>query len=193
MSHIPKGKIVLLGDDHTGKSSLAMRMQTGEFQNDFTATIGATFGSITDKTRNISLQLWDTAGQERFNQFLPLYTRNADIVLVCMETFVDTSVTNYHHIISDHAPDVHVIYVITKSDCFEESEERKYALTRLQNYIRDSEQNPTNSFEFHTTSAKTGQGTSELLQRLYDIILETGISGQTNMSVDDSNMCCRMM
>ncbi|KAG6880263.1 hypothetical protein C0992_001832 [Termitomyces sp. T32_za158] len=59
-------KIVLLGDQSVGKTSLITRFMYDTFDNTYQATIGIDFLSKTMylEDRTVRLQLWDTAGQE---------------------------------------------------------------------------------------------------------------------------------
>ena len=63
---LTKYKIVFLGEQGVGKTSLITRFMYDTFDDHYQATIGIDFLSKTmyldDKT--IRLQLWDTAGQE---------------------------------------------------------------------------------------------------------------------------------
>ena len=57
-------KVCVIGDTDVGKTSLSMRYCHGEFPENSTPTIGASFLQkrvIIDGTE-ISLQIWDTAG-----------------------------------------------------------------------------------------------------------------------------------
>jgi Ras-related protein Rab-5C len=60
-------KMVLLGHQSVGKSSLVLRFVKGQYHEFQETTIGAAFltqtVSVDDMT--IKLELWDTAGQER--------------------------------------------------------------------------------------------------------------------------------
>ena len=66
-------KLVLLGGQSVGKTSLTLRFVDGKFTSGQTSTIVAAFLSKTlqleDET--IKLEIWDTAGQERFNSLVP--------------------------------------------------------------------------------------------------------------------------
>jgi small GTP-binding protein len=66
---IPKGakpyKVILVGAQASGKSSLLHRMVEGRFEEGYTTTIGVDFKTVVVQTglRKIALQIWDTAGQ----------------------------------------------------------------------------------------------------------------------------------
>jgi len=73
-------KIIVVGDQNTGKTSLIERYTHGIFDKMYKATIGVDF-CLKDLKWNsntqISLQLWDIAGQERFTNLTRMYYREA--------------------------------------------------------------------------------------------------------------------
>jgi len=77
-------KILLLGSQGVGKSSLLARFADNEFLDTYRTTVGVDFKirtvEIDDKT--IKLQLWDTAGQERFKTVTNTYFRGAHGVIL---------------------------------------------------------------------------------------------------------------
>ncbi|XDT47386.1 Ras family [Nakaseomyces glabratus] len=81
---LTKYKIVFLGEQGVGKTSLITRFMYDTFDDNYQATIGIDFLSKTmyldDKT--IRLQLWDTAGQERFRSLIPSYIRDSRVAIV---------------------------------------------------------------------------------------------------------------
>jgi len=77
-----KMKLVMLGNTAVGKSSIVERYVFGRFVPcHHTSTIGAQFNTkrVADKYR---VDIWDTAGQERFRTLIPMYVRNAHIVVI---------------------------------------------------------------------------------------------------------------
>ena len=69
-------KVCIIGDTDVGKTSLSMRYCHGEFPENATPTIGASFlqRRVAVDGTEISLQIWDTAGQERFRSMAPMVT-----------------------------------------------------------------------------------------------------------------------
>ncbi len=67
-------KVCIIGDTDVGKTSLSMRYCHGEFPENATPTIGASFlqRRVAVDGTEISLQIWDTAGQERFRSMAPM-------------------------------------------------------------------------------------------------------------------------
>ena len=72
-------KVCIIGDTDVGKTSLSMRYCHGEFPENSTPTIGASFlqKRVLVDSAEINLQIWDTAGQERFRSMAPMYYRGA--------------------------------------------------------------------------------------------------------------------
>lgn len=88
MSSALEAKIVVLGAQGVGKTSLVVRYCQGAFNPAQTvSTVGASFltkrviDSDTDTV--VRLQIWDTAGQERFRSISRLYYRNANACILC--------------------------------------------------------------------------------------------------------------
>ncbi|XP_045476939.1 GTP-binding protein ryh1-like [Harmonia axyridis] len=81
---VQKYKLVLLGEQSVGKTSLITRFMYDSFDNSYQATVGIDFLSKTvyvqDKT--VRLQLWDTAGQERFRSLIPSYIRDSNVAVI---------------------------------------------------------------------------------------------------------------
>lgn len=81
---VAKYKLVFLGDQSVGKTSIITRFMYDKFDNTYQATIGIDFLSKTMylEDRTVRLQLWDTAGQERFRCLLPSYIRDSSVAVV---------------------------------------------------------------------------------------------------------------
>ena len=82
-------KVVLLGDQGVGKSSLVLRFVTNNFKVNSDATIGASFMSKMimvpngdNETIPINFKIWDTAGQEKYHSLAPMYYRGAAAAIV---------------------------------------------------------------------------------------------------------------
>nr|ABD65440.1 Rab21-like [Suberites domuncula] len=79
-----EAKVVVLGSQGVGKTSLVLRHVSNTFTQSVSPTIGASFFtfSMTVTGYRIKLQLWDTAGQERFRSMAPMYYRRANAALI---------------------------------------------------------------------------------------------------------------
>uniref|UniRef100_A0A8C6U203 Rab6 n=1 Tax=Neogobius melanostomus TaxID=47308 RepID=A0A8C6U203_9GOBI len=80
-----KFKLVFLGEQSVGKTSLITRFMYDSFDNTYQATIGIDFLSKTmyleDRTVN-KVAVVDTAGQERFRSLIPSYIRDSAAAVV---------------------------------------------------------------------------------------------------------------
>ncbi|KAL4787149.1 P-loop containing nucleoside triphosphate hydrolase protein [Aspergillus varians] len=90
MSSSLEAKIVVLGAQGVGKTSLVQRYVKNAFNASTTAsTVGASFVTkrVLDSTSDtlVRLQIWDTAGQERFRSISRLYYRGANACLLCYD------------------------------------------------------------------------------------------------------------
>ncbi|KAI8337551.1 small GTPase superfamily [Chlamydoabsidia padenii] len=79
-----EAKVVILGSQGVGKTSLAVRYISRTFAPYYTSTIGASFmkKKLTVDNCRVRLQIWDTAGQERFRAMSQLYYRGAHAALL---------------------------------------------------------------------------------------------------------------
>jgi len=77
-------KCVLLGSCGVGKSSIILRSIRNQFYDVIDTTIGAAYNQriIGSGNRRYRLEIWDTAGQERFDSLMPMYYRDAYIVII---------------------------------------------------------------------------------------------------------------
>lgn len=88
------GRVIVIGDSRTGKSSLLRRYFTNEFKRNEKSTIGVDFRMINKKIDNkydIKLQIWDTAGQERFNSIIEHFFRDTTCVVLVYDITNTTS------------------------------------------------------------------------------------------------------
>jgi small GTP-binding protein len=91
-------RLVFIGDQSVGKTSIISRFQFDTFDDHYQTTIGIDFVSKTVPVDDgtVRLQLWDTAGQERFRSLIPSYIRDSHVAVVVFditnrESFESTS------------------------------------------------------------------------------------------------------
>ncbi|XP_042065202.1 ras-related protein RABH1b-like, partial [Salvia splendens] len=105
VSALDKYKLVFLGDQSIGKTSIITRFVHDIFDDTYQATIGVDFLSkiinIEDQT-TVRLQLWDTAGNEIFRISLPGYIRDSSVAVIVYDitTTSDPTFNNYNRLIS---------------------------------------------------------------------------------------------
>ncbi|KAA3471259.1 Ras-related GTP-binding family protein [Gossypium australe] len=113
VSALAKYKLVFLGDQSVGKTSIITRFMYDKFDNTYQipfppivslfysllsvnqATIGIDFLSKTMylEDRTVRLQLWDTAGQERFRSLIPSYIRDSSVAVIVYDV---ASMLSFH-------------------------------------------------------------------------------------------------
>eukprot|EP00019_Armaparvus_languidus_P000440 CAMPEP_0168589616 /NCGR_PEP_ID=MMETSP0420-20121227/6107_1 /TAXON_ID=498008 /ORGANISM="Pessonella sp." /LENGTH=200 /DNA_ID=CAMNT_0008625175 /DNA_START=76 /DNA_END=678 /DNA_ORIENTATION=- len=84
MSKVFQFKLVLLGEQAAGKSSLVLRFVKGAFVEYQESTIGAAFltQTVCLNDTTVKFEIWDTAGQERYHSLAPMYYRGAQAAIV---------------------------------------------------------------------------------------------------------------
>lgn len=160
---LQKFKLVFLGEQSVGKTSLITRFMYDSFDNSYQATIGIDFLSKTMylEDRTIRLQLWDTAGQERFRSLIPSYIRDSSVAIVVYDITNATSFQQTSKWIDDvrteRGSDVIIVLVGNKTDLsdkrqvsFEEGERRAKELNVM----------------FVETSAKAGYNIKQMFRRI---------------------------
>lgn len=100
MDTYTKYKVVVIGDTSVGKSSILSRFVHNSFSDYGEHTIGAAFLSkkiVNNNNEVIKFDLWDTAGQERYRSLVPMYYRDASVVIIVyditsMDTFINAKI-----------------------------------------------------------------------------------------------------
>ncbi|KAF1799138.1 ras family-domain-containing protein [Mucor lusitanicus] len=158
-----KFKLVFLGEQSVGKTSLITRFMYDTFDNTYQATIGIDFLSKTMylEDRTVRLQLWDTAGQERFRSLIPSYIRDSSVAVVVYDITSRTSFQNTSKWIEDvraeRGAEVIIVLVGNKTDLNDKRE-----VTLEEGEKRASECN----IMFIETSAKAGHNVKTLFRRI---------------------------
>jgi small GTP-binding protein len=166
-----KVKVVFLGESGVGKTAILKRYHQNSFSADFETTVGIDFFgrflSINGST--IHLLLWDTAGQEKYKALAPSYIRGCSIAVLVFDVTspesYDAAVHEVDHVRSIRNDDAVLFLVANKIDL-----EGKVSLDAATQFAED------NNCVFFKTSAKTGENTDELFQRMAESALERGIA-----------------
>eukprot|EP00993_Chasmostoma_nieuportense_P003776 NODE_4479_length_781_cov_36.960245_g4320_i0.p1 GENE.NODE_4479_length_781_cov_36.960245_g4320_i0~~NODE_4479_length_781_cov_36.960245_g4320_i0.p1 ORF type:complete len:221 (+),score=47.82 NODE_4479_length_781_cov_36.960245_g4320_i0:79-741(+) len=117
-----KYKLVFLGDQSVGKTSIITRFMYDTFDNQYQATIGIDFLSKTMylEDRTVRLQLWDTAGQERYRSLIPSYIRDSSVAIIVYDISSLVSFQNTSQWLEDvrkeRGDDVLIMLVGNKTD-----------------------------------------------------------------------------
>ena len=158
----PKYKLIFLGDQGVGKSCILNRFLNDTFIEDYQATIGLDFQSknVQIDNQDIHLLLYDTAGQEKFRSLIPMYTRDANIILLVYDISNRDSFSNLSQWLKDltnvNLDEVILCLVANKKDLSEQ---------RLVNKEEGEKFAEEHDFIFQEISAKTGEGFSDLFYK----------------------------
>ena len=158
----PKYKLIFLGDQSVGKSSILNRFLNDTFTEDYQATIGLDFQSknVQIENQDIHLLLYDTAGQEKFRSLIPMYTRDANIILLVYDI---TNRDSFNHL-PDWLKDLtninvdEVIFAIVANK-IDLNSKREVTPEEGQKFADE------HNFVFQEISAKTGTGFSDLFYK----------------------------
>lgn len=163
---LKKYKIVFLGDQSVGKTSLITRFMYDTFDETYATTIGIDFLSKTmylEEGKTVRLQLWDTAGQERFRSLIPSYIRDSHVAVICYDITNKKSFLNLDKWIKDvkveRGDDVVIVLVGNKLDL---------ANTKRQVSVEEVEQlhNKIGSKFFIETSTKANHNVKLLFKKI---------------------------
>ncbi|PIK57752.1 putative ras-related protein [Apostichopus japonicus] len=158
-----KFKLVFLGEQSVGKTSLITRFMYDSFDNTYQATIGIDFLSKTMylEDRTVRLQLWDTAGQERFRSLIPSYIRDSTVAVVVYDI---TNVNSFHQtskwiddVRTERGSDVIIMLVGNKTDL---ADKRQVSIDEGERKAKEL------NVMFIETSAKAGYNVKQLFRRV---------------------------
>ena len=162
-------KVLLLGNNDVGKSSLILRYVDQVWSDTFVPTIGVDFKVKTSKleNKNIKMQIWDTAGQERFINVISLYFRGAHGILLIYDVTNRDSFKNLEswliEIEKNASENVLKILIGNKNDLQDEKDiktEEGEAFAKR------------NGMQFMETSAKMNTNVTEAFEALGKLMIE---------------------
>lgn len=159
----PWDRLVFLGEQSVGKTSLITRFMYDSFDNMYQATIGIDFLSKTMylEDRTVRLQLWDTAGQERFRSLIPSYIRDSSVAVVVYDISSKKSFENTRKWVDDvrseRGNDVIIVLVGNKTDLGDKRE--------VTQQMGEEEAKRCGAL-FIETSAKVGANVKTLFKRI---------------------------
>ncbi|XP_051513855.1 ras-related protein Rab-41 isoform X2 [Myxocyprinus asiaticus] len=175
-----KFKLVFLGEQSVGKTSLITRFMYDSFDNTYQATIGIDFLSKTMylEDRTVRLQLWDTAGQERFRSLIPSYIRDSTIAVVVyditnLNSFQQTSKW-IDDVRTERGSDVIIMLVGNKTDL---ADKRQVSVEAAEKKARELK------VLYIETSAKAGYNVKQLFRRVAAAL--PGMDGTPEKSKED--------
>ena len=159
-------KLVLLGDEGVGKSSLIVRYVKNHFSNEYISTLGVDFLTkelILDGDKNVRLVIWDIGGQEAWKKKLNLYLKGTDGAVIIMDLTRKATLDDFkfwNNSIEKYIPGIPRVLVGNKLDLVDE---RK---------ISSEELNDKTNLKTFETSAKTGQTVEQVFTTISEMMIE---------------------
>lgn len=186
-------KVVMIGAVAVGKTALANRLQYGQFEEEYEATVGAGYIShrMTCDGKEVEIQLWDTAGMERYRSLGPIYYRDALAAIIVYDQTDQSSADAIEKWLSAFKETVktptHIAIVASKDDL----PNKVVPVENMQNWAHEQ------GFDFYITSAKTGGGVSELftgvvrgIMKMQNIDADSSPKPELTQKKDQSQSCC---
>ena len=165
VSNFKKFKLVFLGDQSVGKSSIISRYVFDTFDPASNPTIGVDFvvKSIYSGDNTYKFHFWDTAGQERFKTLIPSYIKDCQIAILVYDVSnrksFDSIESWWENIRSERGDDFVLGLLANKVDC------EKREVSTEEGFKKAEKMNAL----FQECSAKTGEN----LNSFFKIVLET--------------------
>ncbi|XP_064382769.1 ras-related protein Rab-24-like [Halichondria panicea] len=175
-------KVVLLGKEYGGKTSLVERYIHGKFNSNapYQSTIGAAFGAkkVSVQGESVTLGIWDTAGSERYESMSRIYYRGAKAAIVCFDLTDSASFDRAKFWVNElkQTEEECVVYLCgTKYDLVEENKKlRKIDSATIKDYGDEIQA------KYAETSAKTGYNIESLFLNIADDFIQNSRSKASN-------------
>lgn len=182
-------KVVMVGDQSVGKTSIIQRLIENRFNSNTSPTVGSSnhvYNVTTTNGKRLTLNIWDTAGQEQYHSLSQIYFRDSAAAIVVIDGTKPDSVAQvvkwmdkFHEVV----PNGFVGVAVNKSDLLPDLAEGKTQCLDIESEIGTS---------VTLVSAKTGEGVSGLFKNVADNIIDTippGSEIKVNAGQNYNNGC----
>jgi small GTP-binding protein len=170
-------KIIAVGNQSVGKTSITIRFATDKFSDDYKVTLGMNLSTknVKVKEKQVQMAVWDTAGQSSFEPLLPMYYRGALGAIVVYDITNRKSFEGVRKWINDikrFAEEIPVIIIGNKTDL---ESFRQVTYEEGQQLAREINEIWSYDIHFKESSAKDAIQVNESFQILAESILTTVI------------------
>ncbi|MHA1754133.1 MAG: Rab family GTPase [Candidatus Odinarchaeia archaeon] len=166
-------KLVVLGDEKVGKTSIIFRYTERRFLGDYKPTIGIDFSAkiVEIGKYNVDLIIWDLGGQEKYRILRKHYLEGARGCVLVYDITNRTSfehVENWYNDVKDNCGTIPCVLVGNKADL---ENERKVSTKEGENKARNL------NLKFVETSAKDGTKIDETFKQITQLMIDKYVKG----------------
>ena len=163
-----KFKLIVIGDELVGKTSILNRFKNNQFNAIYEPTVGLEFQSIPIliDDQSVNLLLYDVSGHQKFRSLIPLYTSDANIILLIYDISKYDTFNNINQWYSSltNINKNNVIFALVGNKC-DLDYNRKVKTEEAEKFANER------SWVFQEVSAMNGDGIQELfMNKLIDQI-----------------------
>ena len=179
-------KIIIIGDQNVGKSSITIRGAKNLFNEVYTPTVGFEFITFNVRINDqiVKLQIWDTCGQERYRSLISSFYRNSCLAIIVYAIDSQNSFENVEdwidEIKSQTNPNIKIFLIGNKKDL---ENQRCVDKNIAEQIVKEH-----NLDFFMETSAKTGENTQKLFIIAAKILLDEYRKYQNGSDRDKSSV-----
>lgn len=173
-----EAKIVLLGDQNVGKSSISQRFCQNLFTGQYVVTIGGAYLQqklILSNGAIIKFHIWDTGGQERFRSMANLYYQDAAAAILTYDVTNEKSFESLSFWIDELRNKIDqdkIVLCLAGNKCDSDNNDKQVLTNTAKTFAEN------NNMIFYETSAKKDIGIKDLFQTLGKRIYDKKISKQ---------------
>jgi len=167
-------KVVLVGDENVGKTSILVRYTEKRFIESYKPTLGTDFAvkvvelmGDDNKRKSVKLACWDLGGQEQYMTLRRFYLSGAR---GCFIVFDVTNPLSFEHVVNWHSD---VMNICGKVPCFLIGNKTDLKNDRRVSRDVGSELASKLGLEFFETSAKTGERVDDVFELMAKRLYET--------------------
>lgn len=167
-----EAKVVLLGDQNVGKSSIAQRFCKNLFTGQYVVTIGGAYLQqrlVLSNGAIIKFHIWDTGGQERFRSMASLYYQDAAAAILTYDVTNEKSFESLNYWIDELKNKIDqdkIVLCLAGNKCDSDPNDKKIQYSNAKSMADKF------NMIFNETSAKSDIGIKELFQSLGKKIYE---------------------
>ena len=157
-------KVVLLGSEGVGKSSILNRFVYNDFKEEVDSTNGASYAPKTlpvSGGKEIKFDVWDTAGRERYRTLNRFFMKDALFAIFVYDPFNKDSFDNLEWYMSTMKEIglKNCLYVVAENKTDRKDRVKEVSEEEGKEYARQ------NKAIFRAVSAKTGEGIEDLFKQ----------------------------